>query len=238
MKNKGLGRRGRRLVSAAAILLLTSGAITVGIGLQSHASPGPTAPTAVSTATVPSPPASAPSSARARPSAPPKKPSPAVSSGPVLPGSAPARVAIPAIGVDSSLLRLGKDADGTIAVPPGDAGSPAGWYRYSPTPGEPGSSVILGHVNSVQSPVGVFYRLHEMKNGQQVSVTRDDRTVAVFRVYRVKTYDKNRFPTIEVYKNAERAELRLITCGGYQPSTGEYTQNTVAYAYLISSHLA
>ncbi|MBP2215064.1 sortase (surface protein transpeptidase) [Arthrobacter sp. CAN_C5] len=140
--------------------------------------------------------------------------------------------------MNSELMKLGLEADGTVAVPPGDADSPAGWYENSPTPGELGSSIILGHVNSTQTGVGVFYRLHEMQDADQVSVTRADGTVAVFQVYRVDTYDKASFPAAQVYGNADRAELRLITCGGYDPSTGEFNQNTVAYAYLISSHPA
>ncbi len=155
--------------------------------------------------------------------------------GPVLPPSRPANLAIDIIGVSSGLMDLGLEADGTVSVPSGDADAPAGWYTGSPTPGELGSSVILGHVNSTQTGIGVFYRLHELADTDQVSVTRENGTVAEFQVYRVDTYDKPSFPTAEVYGNADRAELRLITCGGFDPSTGEFNQNTVAYAYLISS---
>ncbi|MBG6218862.1 sortase (surface protein transpeptidase) [Arthrobacter sp. CAN_A6] len=135
-------------------------------------------------------------------------------------------------------MKLGLEPDGTVAVPPGDAGSPAGWYEGSPTPGELGASVILGHVNSTQTGIGVFYRLHELQDADQVSVARADGTVAVFQVYRTDTYDEDNFPTVEVYGPTDRAELRLITCGGYEPSTGEFTQNTVVYAYLLSSYPA
>ena len=40
--------------------------------------------------------------------------------------STPVRVQIPAIGVDSNLMDLRLQADGTLQVPP--AGSPTGWY--------------------------------------------------------------------------------------------------------------
>lgn len=156
--------------------------------------------------------------------------------GPVLPPSAPVSLDIGIIGVTSGLMDLGLEADGTVTVPPGDADSPAGWYENSPTPGELGSSVILGHVNSTQTGVGVFYRLHELTDADQVSVTRADGSIAVFQVYRVDTYDKASFPSAAVYGQADRAELRLITCGGFDPSTGEFDQNVVAYAHLISSY--
>lgn len=193
-------------------------------------SPG-TSPGAAEPSSVPAP-AAAPV-----PSATPGKDATATSVlGPVLPPSAPVTLDIGIIGVSSALMDLGLEADGTVSVPPGDADSPAGWYKNSPTPGELGSSVILGHVNSTQTGVGVFYRLHELTDTDQVSVTRADGTIAVFQVYRVDTYDKASFPSVEVYGQADRAELRLITCGGFDPSTGEFNQNVVAYAHLISSH--
>ncbi|MCZ2403895.1 class F sortase [Paenarthrobacter sp. Z7-10] len=124
------------------------------------------------------------------------------------------------------------------AVPPGEAGSPAGWYKYSPTPGALGPSVILGHVNSTTSNVGIFYRLRELKPGQTFSVTRADRSVAVFQVDRLADFKKATFPTLDVYGNTNRPEIRLITCGGYNPATNLYDDNTVVYAHLISSHRA
>ena len=63
----------------------------------------------------------------------------------VLPESAPVRVQVPSIGVDSGLLDLQLQDDGTLEVPPD--GMSAGWYTGSPTPGELGPAVIAGHVD-------------------------------------------------------------------------------------------
>lgn len=150
--------------------------------------------------------------------------------------SAPVSLAIPDIGLTTDLMSLGRDAKGEAEVPPGEAGSPAGWYKYSPTPGELGPSVILGHVNTTTTPDGVFFRLHELRPGEQFSVARADGTVAVFAVDRSEVFKKDQFPTLAVYGNTQRAEIRLITCGGYEPSTGEFTENTVVYGHLLSSH--
>lgn len=156
-------------------------------------------------------------------------------SGPVLPASRPTRLEIPEIGVATDLMMLGRQADGTVAVPPGEAGSPAGWYEYSPSPGQQGPSVILGHVNTTTIPEGVFYRLNEMKPGQQFTVTRSDGRVATFRVDRLQTVRKDAFPTLEVYGNTARAEIRLITCGNYQAASGRFEDNTIVYAHLVGS---
>lgn len=155
-----------------------------------------------------------------------------------MPASAPVSLSIPDLGLTTELMTLGRDANGEAEVPPGEAGSPAGWYKFSPTPGELGPSVVLGHVNTTTIAEGVFYRLHELREGEQFSITRSDGTVAVFAVDRSEVFKKDMFPTLAVYGNTERAEIRLITCGGYEPSTGEFTENTVVYGHLSSSHAA
>ncbi len=140
--------------------------------------------------------------------------------------------------MNAPLIPLGKQANGEVATPPGGPDSPAGWYKSSPAPGQTGSAVILGHVNTTNSDVGLFYRLHELTPGRLITITRTDHTAAVFTVDRVDVYHKANFPTVEVYKNADRPEVRLITCGGYDPATGQYLDNTVVYAHLTSSHPA
>ena len=78
------------------------------------------------------------------------------------------RLRIASIGVDSALMNLGLRTDGSMEVPPG--GFPAGWYTGGPTPGELGPAVIAGHVDMFGP--GVFYKLHDVLPGEQVTVTR------------------------------------------------------------------
>jgi hypothetical protein len=145
--------------------------------------------------------------------------------------SSPLRLQIAAIGVDSTLMKLGLGADGTLDVPPG--GFPAGWYTGGPTPGELGPAVIAGHVD-MNGP-GVFYGLHNLKPGDQVTVTRADGSKPVFRVTLVRQYPKEDFPTKLVYGNIDHAGLRLITCGGtFNDQSGHYEDDLVAFADLIA----
>jgi hypothetical protein len=67
-------------------------------------------------------------------------------------------------------------------------------------------------------------------------VTRADHSVAVFQVDKLAEVKKATFPTLAVYGNTNRAEIRLITCGGFNQTTGEWTENTVVYGHLVSSH--
>lgn len=144
--------------------------------------------------------------------------------------SVPVRLRIAAIGVSSELMDLGLKKDGTMEVPPG--GFPAGWYTGAPTPGELGPAIIAGHID-MNGP-GVFYNLHRLKPGDEITVTRKDGTKPVFRVTRVGQYTKASFPTKLVYGNIDRAGLRLITCGGpFNNASGHYEDNIVAFADLV-----
>ena len=90
----------------------------------------------------------------------------------------------------SSVIRLGLNKDKTVEVPkdPDDAG----WYRKGPIPGQNGSSVILGHVDSKTGPA-VFYRLKNLDPGDQIAVELSDDTVAHYRVARVARYANRTF---------------------------------------------
>jgi LPXTG-site transpeptidase (sortase) family protein len=144
--------------------------------------------------------------------------------------STPIRVTIPAIGVDSALIRLGLKRNGTLQVPPN--GFPAGWFTGAPTPGERGPAVIAGHVRW-SGRAGVFARLAKLKPGDTIAVTRQDRSTAVFRVSRVQQYPKTRFPSAAVYGDIDHAGLRLITCGGLDYVSEKYEANLVVFADLI-----
>lgn len=151
-----------------------------------------------------------------------------------LTASAPQRIEIPSLGVSSSLERLGKGASGQMETPR-DPGK-AGWYTPGPTPGAAGPAVIAGHVtwNGKQS---VFFRLSTLKSGDRIEVLRRDGRTAVFTVDRMAQYPKDRFPTLEVYRNVDHAALRLITCGGeYSQADHRYADNVVVYASLTGSH--
>jgi sortase (surface protein transpeptidase) len=143
----------------------------------------------------------------------------------------PVGLIIPAIGVHTRLIRLGLTRSGALQVPSTTA--VAGWYTGSPRPGEPGSAVIAGHIDSYLGP-GIFFRLIDLHRGDRVYVRRADGTLAVFTVTAVHMYAKDAFPTQKVYGPTPDAELRLITCGGvFDPARGSYLSNVVVYAEAV-----
>ena len=147
------------------------------------------------------------------------------------PVARPVALTIPLIDVKTSLITLGLASGGEMQVP--SSVVVAGWYTGSPRPGSIGSAVIVGHVDSTTAR-GVFYRLSELKDGNDIYVKRADGTTAEFRVTEVQQYPKDQFPTQTVYGPTPDAELRLITCGGaYDAATHHYLSNVVVYAAKV-----
>jgi sortase (surface protein transpeptidase) len=203
-------RRPAAIIFAAGLVVIAAG--TAGLLLTRHSTPA-MRPVAAGVGALPAPTGpivAAPQSAAPRPVA------------------APVSLTIPLIGVSTKLITLGLTSDGSLQVPA--TTSVAGWYTGSPRPGAIGSAIIVGHIDSVSAP-GVFYRLSELRKGDQVYVMRTDGTLVKFLVTAVQQYLKDQFPTRAVYGPTPDAELRLITCGGaFDYATRHYLSNIVVYA--------
>ena len=173
--------------------------------------------------------------AETSPAAPPSSEAPA----PAEQVADPVSVSVPAIGVESTIMDLGLNADGTVEVPPLERDDKAGWYTPGPAPGEVGPAILLGHVDSAQWGPGVFFELGAMEPGDEISVARADGSVAVFAVDRVEVHRKDDFPTIEVYGNTDDPQLRLITCGGaFDAGARSYEDNVIVFASLVDTRPA
>jgi sortase (surface protein transpeptidase) len=142
----------------------------------------------------------------------------------------PARIGIPAIGVSAAVVRLGLKPDGTLEVP--SDFDDTGWYTGGPAPGETGPAVIAGHIDSQRGPA-VFYRLRELRPGDEITVGRADGSSVRFTVDGIAQYPKRAFPTEAVFGPSPDPILRLITCGGsFDRSRRSYRDNVVVTARL------
>jgi len=221
------GRRPGRWTAVAAALLLVGGSAAVAVGVLGQDGDPPAPPEARPTTAGPTAPA-------ADAALPAPSPSETATETADVPQPLPVSLAVPAIEVSSELITLGLRPDGVLEVPEGEDYDKAAWFDGSPRPGAIGPAVIEGHVDSAENGPSVFYRLGDLRAGDEIAVTRDDGTTATFRVDDVRTYPKDEFPTLEVYGNTAGPELRLITCGGeFDSGTGHYVDNTVVFASLV-----
>ncbi len=152
--------------------------------------------------------------------------------GPALPHARPERLVIPDINVDAPFTDLALAADGKLQPPPAADTNLVGWYAKGVSPGERGTSIIAGHVDTKTS-AAVFARLGELDEGDTFQVRRADGRTAAFVVDDLETFAKDAFPSERVYGDTDRAEVRLITCAGdYDRKVKDYTDNLVVFAHL------
>ncbi|MFB6708919.1 class F sortase [Streptomyces sp. NPDC056333] len=181
----------------------------------------------------------APAPAAAPPAAPgPPAPSTAASPSPTglfMPRSKPTKLQIPSIAVKAPFTPLSIGANGQLNPPPPNDTNLVGWYKGGVTPGERGSAIVAGHVDTTTGPA-VFLQLQFVKQGATVDITRADGSVATFKVDSVEKFSKANFPDDLVYADTPDAQLRLITCGGtYDRKAKDYKDNVVVFAHLDST---
>ncbi|MFF4588798.1 class F sortase [Streptomyces sp. NPDC001388] len=146
----------------------------------------------------------------------------------------PQRIDIPELGVQAPVVARGLDPEGAIDPPPFDQSGVVGWYAAGAKPGARGTALMVGHVDTETRPA-VFYKLSTMRAGETIRVVRDDGRIAEFTVDEVEVVPRDDFDARRAYgtRRPDRAELRLITCGGtFDRASRSYTANVIVSAYL------
>ncbi len=146
----------------------------------------------------------------------------------------PARLIIPAIGVDANVQSVGLfwNGDGSMGIPTNF--TDVAWYNGGPRPGEPGSAVIDGHLDGRNVKEAVFYNLDKLTTGDVVEVVDTKGKTLQFRVVDVKTYDYNATTTEIFSGDASKARLNLITCAGDWDKTQKlYNKRIVVFTELV-----
>jgi hypothetical protein len=147
--------------------------------------------------------------------------------GPIRPPR-PVGVAIPRVGVSARVGSVGA-TNGRIELPPY---SRAGWFKGGPRPGEPGRTVVIGHLDGRKGPA-VFAHLPKARRGDRVFVTDAGGRVRRYRVVSAISAPKKYFPVSRVYASTPASTLALITCGGqFDKRSGHYKLNVLVFAQL------
>lgn len=147
-------------------------------------------------------------------------------------GIDPTWIHIPAIGVNTHVIPLALNGDGTLQVPEDFA--QAGWWMRGSRPGEPGPAVIVGHFDSTSGPA-VFYRLRELQPGDEIQIMDATEQAVRFKVEQLQQVPKDAFPTDVVYGRTPEPTLRLITCAGrFDQQTRQYQDNLIVFASFLN----
>ncbi|WP_158541108.1 class F sortase [Sporosarcina sp. BI001-red] len=145
-------------------------------------------------------------------------------------GIIPVTLEIPAIGVKTDIENVGELENGQMGVP--DGVDNVGWFEPGTLPGNSGSSVMAGHIDSLTGPA-VFYKLDRLKKGDEVVVRGEDGKSLTFIVTRTEKYPRKDAPIEEIFGFSYGSRLNLITCTGeFNRKAKTHEERLVVYTEL------
>lgn len=140
----------------------------------------------------------------------------------------PSRVVIPSLAIDGNVVATGVNDRAELDVP-ADARTLV-WYQYGPSPGQPGSAVIAGHLDW-KGVLGIFHQLAATPVGERITVGYDDGSERTFTVTSVELVDKPAVAVDGTFARDGASVLRLVTCGGeFNDEVNSYYSNVIVTA--------
>lgn len=141
----------------------------------------------------------------------------------------PARLKIPALGIDAEVEEVGRTAAGAMGVPKDFM--QVGWWSEGQRPGEEGSAVFAGHVNNALTTAGVFAQLFKISKGDYVTVSDAEGRTHVYRVSETHLYNVDQAPLDKLFARSGPPQIVLITCGGeWMSDERQYDKRLVVIA--------
>ncbi|MBV8084808.1 MAG: class F sortase [Chloroflexi bacterium] len=215
------------------LLSLISGLTLLLAACGSAAQPGAAPPSAsVAVAASAKPSAASPSASQADTPVPAKSAAPAPSTPlTVVRPPMPSELIIPAIHVDAPVEHVGTTPDGAMDVP--KQWNDVAWFDLGYRPGEVGSAVIAGHLDSTTDKA-VFWDLHLLKPGDQVQLKAEDGSQKTFSVVSDEVYAFDQAPLQKIFGAATQPMLNLVTCNGtFDRGSKNYDKRLVVYTRQI-----
>jgi LPXTG-site transpeptidase (sortase) family protein len=108
-------------------------------------------------------------------------------------------------------------------------GNNAGYLEGTAYPTLPGNTAITGHVTNSDGLPGPFSRLNQLTFGNEITIHANGKTY-IYSVQENRTVYPN---DPSVLRHEEYDWLTLITCQGYDASTGTYSFRRVVRAILV-----
>ena len=145
----------------------------------------------------------------------------------------PERLNISVIGSSGCIERVGLNDVGAVAVP--SSIYTAGWYVDSALPGQPGLSIIDGHISGYYNENGIFQKLHMLRAGDTYTVELGSGDVLHYEVTSVQSVSlKEAAKAMMTREESIKSQLNLVTCGGrYDETTKLFDQRVIVTSKLI-----
>ena len=154
-----------------------------------------------------------------------------------------ATLVIPALQVRAPIVATGA-VNGSMTIP-ADIHT-VGWYNGTdstggttisaptPWPGQPGVSVLAGHIDWAGEGPGALYYIGQLVVGDPIEVIGSNRQTTYWRVSEPPiTISKAALPA-DLFSNSGPPKLALVTCGGpFDAATRHYLDNVVVWTTLV-----
>ena len=148
------------------------------------------------------------------------------------------RLIVPAIGIDAEFSVKAVGTDGQMPNPNGP--EDVVWYDFAQWPGlgglptKGGNVVLAGHVDYINYGPAVFWRIDELKAGDQVQIQLNDGTMATYEIEFNKVVDPTSATDWSKLVSATEDEsVTLITCTG-EFSAGHYSHRQIAWGRRVA----
>lgn len=235
-------RRRRLLLAGAACVVALSACAMVVAGLQAAPRPAPMPPRtfALPPSAVPDPvtesapkvwnvpeKSTAPSTTPPPTRVPPGTPEPDAARPQVPDGPVEAHMLyVPALGIRAHVASTGV-IDGLLQIP-ANVSEVTMWDGSARLDASTGTVLVAGHVDNVHQGEGALWSLHQVRAGDAVYLTDEDRTTR-WKVVGVESVVKSALPqAVWAGPQGERV-LKLVTCGG-KIVHGNYLNNVIVTA--------
>ncbi len=160
-------------------------------------------------------------------------PSATVAAAPLPQPGIPTELVVPGLQIDAPIMPAGLTASGEMQAPATASGLT--WYEGGPRPGLSGNAVLAGHLE-LGGAIGVFWRLHELKVGDEVQVVDNQRIRRYFMVRSLEDFAPDHAPLGRIFGAASTSHLNLVTCDGvWQPSQNQFSQWLVVFTDLVAT---
>ncbi len=143
----------------------------------------------------------------------------------------PQTLDIPRINLHAAVQSVGMDSQGRMDVPSNNYD--VAWYNLGYKPGQNGSAVIDGHLDTSTGAPAVFWSVSSLQQGDKIIVTDSNGQQYTFVVDQTVKYPYNQVPLQQVFGSSDTPMLNLITCTGtWDAGNHNYSERTVVYSKL------
>ncbi len=147
----------------------------------------------------------------------------------------PVTISINKINVKANIEHVGLDEEKKMDVPK-DYDN-VGWYTLGYFPGERGSVVMAGHVDTEAGDPAVFANIGKLTAGDTIVVKDSINKQYTYVVVDKQVFAYDKVPLLRVFGSTDFERLNLITCTGtFDEGEENYSERLVVYA-IDEEHL-